>query len=186
MSDLNPYTPGTTPPRSPWWKNWKIVVLVLFVGAIGALFGMERLRIYTVPTNSMAPTIKDGETVTMEGVTFFMRSPRRGDIIVFRTGGLEGFSTDQRFVKRVIGEPGEQLKISDGKLYINGHVTPITNASGEIVITCPPGPGSKYLELTIPPNSYFAIGDNTASSYDSRGFGCIPRGNILGRVCFRK
>jgi len=186
MSAHPPHTPLSAPTRPHRRLHWSIIIPLAILLPAAVLFLCERLRVYTVPNDTMAPTIKKDETIIMEGATFFWRSPRRGDVIVFKSDGIPGLPPGQRWVKRVIGEPGDHLKISEGKLYIHSVLTPVRNATGEIPITAPPNFQLTYEDLTIPPDSYFTIGDNAAESWDSRSWGCVPRANILGRVCFRQ
>lgn len=105
---------------------------------------------------------------------------------MFRAEGIPGLPQDQIYVKRVAGEPGDRLKISDGNLYINGNIVLLSNAFGKIDYTVLPGTGaaSTNIELAVPENCYYVLGDNSYNSLDSRYFGCIPRRNVKGRVAF--
>jgi len=121
-----------------------------------------------------------------EGMTFLVRKPRRGEIVVFRTDGVASLPPAQLYVKRVAGEPGDHLRISEGKLFINDKQVSLSNAVGEIVYDLPPG-ADRFLpktDLTVPDDCYFVLGDNSINSLDSRFWGSVPRGNIIGRVSF--
>jgi signal peptidase I len=87
-------------------------------------------------------------------------------------------------VKRIIGEPGEHLRVVDGKLFINDREETVRSAFGPIAIIAPYSQ-SLQTDLVIPRGQYFVIGDNAINSYDSRHFGPIPAENIKGRVVFR-
>src|SRR5512146_974565 len=80
------------------------------------LFGL--LRPFSVPTGAMTPAVSSGDHVMMERLTFRSRRPRRGDVVCFKTDGIQGLPQAQVYVKRVAGEPGEHLQIAGGKLYI--------------------------------------------------------------------
>ena len=122
----------------------------------------------------------------MERLTFRSRRPRRGDVVCFKTDGIQGLPQAQVYVKRVAGEPGEHLQIADGKLNINGRYIVLSNASGAISYFLPPlaGPPPAQTDLVVPKDCYFLLGDNSRNSLDSRFYGSVPRGNILGRISF--
>lgn len=129
----------------------------------------------------MTPEISPGDRLLMLRLLF--RQPHRGDIVVFNTADIVGLPEDQFYVKRVVGEPGEQVRIADGKLYINGAVVTLSNRFGNIEYLPPIGTMiPPHTEMKIPSGAYFVVGDNSTNSYDSRYYGCVPRANIKGRI----
>lgn len=144
------------------------------------------LRPYYIPTDSMDPAVVRGDHVIAEGITFLVRKPHRGDIVVFRTDGIQGLQPPAMYDKRIVGEPGEHLRISDGKLYINETRVGITNINGEIAYPIAEQLKQFFLHtnVTIPKDQYFVIGDNSTNSLDSRVWGCLPAKNIVGRIWF--
>jgi signal peptidase I len=98
------------------------------------------------------------------------RNPKRGQIIIFRSV-QEG---SQDLVKRVIGMPGDTVEVRDGAVWLNGQ------KQDEPYIKEPMYPFSAYGPYKVPPNCYFAMGDNRNDSYDSRFWGCVPRANLIG------
>jgi signal peptidase I len=187
----------TTPPSSQRIQqaglDRKAKVLII-LSAICGLFmaSLVTLRIFGliypfyIPTGSMSPAVSPGDHVIMEGLTFLKRKPHRGDIIAFRSDGIVSLQSATIYDKRIVGEPGEHLRISDGKLYVNDVRVMITNGTGEIFY-----PLTEQLEslnpktdVTVPEGQYFVIGDNSTNSFDSRFWGCLPAKNIIGRIWF--
>jgi signal peptidase I len=102
----------------------------------------------------------------------------RGDIVIFDafSAAETTCGTSGRFVKRVIGLPGENVDLSATGLHVNDRPVEapyLVESAADL-----PAPGS----WTVPPDAYFLIGDNVRLSCDSREFGGVPKGNILGRV----
>ena len=127
----------------------------------------------------------------MENFTFQIREPRRGDIVVFKSGGIEKLdrvSPGTRYTKRIVGEPHDQVLLSNDVLFINDKLTVISNDFGPVVYRMPSIPAgffqSALTDVTVPDGSYFLLGDNSTKSNDSRMFGSVPRQNIIGRVWF--
>lgn len=162
------------------------VVGAIFVGLVIALRLFGLVRPFSVPTGGMAPAISPGDHVMLESFTFLSRGPRRGDVVCFKTDGISMLPPGQIYVKRLAGEPGEHLRISDGKLYINDKYVAMSNAAGQISRLLPPPVGVTPLitDKSIPNGYYFVLGDNSTNSLDSRFWGCVSRGNILGRIWF--
>ena len=87
----------------------------------------------------------------------------------------------QSFIKRVIGLPGEHIKIEDGKVYINGEEYKEDYLQEDVKTTA----NGVFTDFVVPENYVFAMGDNRAESTDCRSFGCIPLEKIEGRVVLR-
>jgi signal peptidase I len=162
------------------------VILFFFIAVLGVLRVCGLIRPFYVPTGAMTPTVAAGDYVMMEGVTFLERKPRRGDVVVFRTDGIDLLPSKTIFVMRIAGEPEEHVRISDGRLYINDARVVISNDVGEIVYSLPPRSQSfgSNTDLTVPKGQYYVLGDNSTNSFDSRFWGCLPAGNVMGRIWF--
>ena len=144
------------------------------------------LRPFSVPTGAMIPAISPGDRIVMEGITFLSRQPRHGDVVVFKTDGIDSLPPRTFYVKRVAGEPGDRVRLSGDKLFISGAEVLLSNVAGRIVYELPPGAaGFAQTNVTVPLGSYFVLGDNSTNSSDSRFWGSVPRSNIIGRVSFR-
>lgn len=185
----------------------------LLVTVILALFGTTFLvQAFKIPSSSMEKTLLVGDHLLVNKFVFAdrngagwgllpYREVRRGDIIVFKYP----FPPYQHFVKRVVGVPGDRLKIVERQVFINGealeepykiHRRP--QAAGNFQDNFPPsddyfayGLEDEWMrelarathdnELDIPPGKYFAMGDNRDNSQDSRYWGFVDRRNIIGR-----
>lgn len=119
---------------------------------------------------SMLPTLPDGRYLLINKWTYRLRPPRRGEIVVLRAPGKEHWS----YVKRVVGLPGETVVIQAGRIRVNGRVLREPYALGKTYPEMGP--------LQIPEEAYFVLGDNRSNSEDSRQFGPVPRGRILGKI----
>lgn len=156
-------------------------------GIVDSLRALGFLHPFSTPTSAMAPTISSGDHIIMEGVTFLNRKPRRNDIVVFRTDGIDSLPGGNFYVKRVVGTPGDRLRIEDGKLFVNETPIEFRNAAEEIHYTFLPGArylGSDTEEVIVTPDHYFVLGDNSPISADSRIWGFVPTRNIVGRALY--
>lgn len=128
--------------------------------------------------SSMEPKLHDGDQVILDKITYRFQKPKRFEIVVFP--GPEG--RKKLYVKRIIGLPGETVKISDGKVYINGQEIAADYAKDHMTPN-----GNMKKELTLDKDEYFVMGDNRNNSRDSRYLevGPVKRSEIIGRVVFR-
>lgn len=123
---------------------------------------------------SMFPTLADGENLVIHRWKLHYRAPRRGDVVAIRIPAFPSMS-----VKRVVGLPGEHVRVREGKVFINGtaldeaYVNPFGWWDGGVLGT---------REFVIAPACYFVLGDNRSVSVDSRSFGAIHRDCIAGYV----
>jgi len=191
---MNPTVPPPLPQpqRLSVSRSNKIVIGLacipaLVLGAFVVLRMVGLVRPFFVPTAGMTPAISSGDHVMVEGFSFLVRHPRRGEIVVFKTDGIASLPTGQFFVKRVAGEPGDHVRISEGRLFINDKPVILSNAVGEIVYDLPLGAerDSPMTDFTVDDDCYYVLGDNSTNSLDSRFWGGVPRRNIVGRIAFR-
>ncbi|MCR5086663.1 MAG: signal peptidase I [Lachnospiraceae bacterium] len=133
----------------------------------------------TVVDASMEPTLTEGDSIVIDTVTYKIRSPRRNEVIVFRQGDSEHSFYN---IKRVIGLPGEKVRISEGVVYINGSALP-EFANVETMIL----PGLANYEITLGEDEYFVLGDSRNNSEDSRyaTIGNVKKSDIIGRAWIR-
>ena len=137
------------------------VVLFFLINAVSA-----RIKI---DGSSMEPNLHHGEFVIVSKINYRFGEPERGDVVVFDFPR----NITQEYIKRIIGMPGEQIRVGDGKVYING-----------ILLTEP------YLniepkyegEWVVPENNLFVLGDNRNNSSDSHTWGIVPMDNVIGEA----
>lgn len=153
------------------------VVVALAIFVIAYLF---LLQPHQVKGNSMYPNYHDGEFLLTDKISYRLREPKRGEVVIFRAPGRE----EVDFIKRIVGLPGERLKIENGRLVVNGEVLAETYLPEDsLTIT-----GSYFdegEEIILPDNAYFVFGDNRSHSSDSREWGPVPAENIVGRAWLR-
>jgi len=151
-----------------WARDFFFSVLVSF---FIILFVYQPVK---VEGGSMEPGLEDQERIFINKLVYRWEKIERGDIIVFR------YPRDPRksFIKRVIGIPGDQVRISYGHVYINGKPLEEDYVPDEYADS------RSYPMTIIPPGSYFVLGDHRSMSNDSRDFGPVQRAYIYGKAVF--
>ena len=188
-SSTPPRLPGAQ--RTPLGRPLKLLIglavaaTVLFVALLALRIG-HLVMWFNVPTGAMSPAISTGDHALMQGISYLGREPHRGDVVVFKTDGTGPLPSGQFYVMRVAGEPGDQLRIFDGRLYVNNQQVTLCNAAGAIAYFPPQGRDATAprFEATVPTAHYFVLGDNSTNSLDSRYWGSLPRNNVIGRMEF--
>lgn len=191
MTDFSPENetqpaPEAAPARQEWKQFLReiletvglAVILFLVINVISA-----RVR---VEGYSMLPTLDNGEYVLISRLSYKLGDFQRGDIIVFRPPmypdapfwqrlfGLPGFDDKyEDYIKRIIGLPGDTVRIANGTVYIND--VPLI----EPYIAAPPDYSNEW---TVPESQLFVLGDNRNNSADSHAWGFLPEENILGKA----
>jgi signal peptidase I len=173
--------------------GWRVTIdwLVTIVGAILIVLALKAWVVnpYRIPSSSMEPTLhcarpgsgceaRFSDRVLAARFLFHLRKPKRGDIVVFDTPALAAVKCGAggTFVKRLIALPGETWEERNGYVYIDGKRLdePYVKDTRRDVFS--------YPKRTIPEGQYFFMGDNRASSCDSREWGTVPRKNLIGKV----
>ncbi len=168
-------------------REWVESIVVAFILAM--VIRTFVVQAFKIPTGSMRTTLLEGDLILVNKFIYgakipltglslpALRQPKRGDVIVF----ISPESPKKDFIKRLVALPGETAEIKSGTVYINDK--PLTDSvfnqryyynRGEF--------GEVGKKIMIPENSFFVLGDNSASSQDSRYWGFVPRKNILGEA----
>jgi signal peptidase I len=138
------------------------------------------LQPHQVRGDSMLPNFHNNEYLLTDKITYRFRDPRRGEVVVFQAPGNERFD----YIKRIIGLPGEKVRIENGDVYINNQlIDEVAYLHGDNTS------GGSFLnngeQIIVPENQYFVLGDNRDGSHDSRAWGFVPEENIIGKAWFR-
>lgn len=125
---------------------------------------------YQISGPSMQNTLHSNQFVLVNKLAYLFRAPERGDVIVFH----EPDQTGRDLIKRVIGLPGDTIKLDSTHVWVNGVQL------NEPYITNTYNPGAQA--ITVPAGNYFVMGDNRPVSEDSRYFGFVPKDYIVGKA----
>lgn len=152
--------------------HWRTVVSVSLQIALLAFIAIAFfMRVPQVSGFSMAPHITSGEIVLINTLDYRFRAPARGDIIAFRH---DSGDSSEVFIKRVVGVPGDRVRIDRGTVYVNGEAL----REPYVEFTDP----RSFPERTVPPSSLYVLGDNRAASDDSRFWGFVAQNDIIGKA----
>lgn len=158
---------------------WEVAKIVIIAAVIVIPIRYFLFQPFFVRGQSMDPNFENGDYLIVDEISYKFRSPQRGEVVVFKYPD----NPSQRFIKRIIGLPGETIEIKEGK---------ITIYNGENILSLDE---SSYLDSSLytsgdikvglAENEYFVLGDNRPFSYDSRRFGVLPEEYIIGRFFLR-
>ncbi len=160
------------------WEITKITIVALIIVIPIRVFVFQP---FFVSGASMEPNFHDFDYLIIDEISYRLGQPQRGDVIVFYNPA----DTSQRFIKRIIGLPGETVKIQGGAVYIRD------KQEGDFALLDESGYLAEGLEtkgnetITLGQGQYFVMGDNRDSSYDSRSFGPVDEEYIIGRNVFK-
>ncbi len=141
-----------------------LILALVFYFLIDSFF--PRVRVENI---SMKPTLQPGELLLVNKLAYRFGEPGHGDVVIFHYPG----NPQEDYIKRVIGVPGDEILIQDGKVMVNG--TELT----EPYISAPPAYRGSWM---VPEDQIFVLGDNRNQSSDSHSWGFVPIENLVGKA----
>ncbi len=151
-----------------WMRD--LIIAVAIAGFI-ILFLYQPVK---VEGNSMQPNLEDQERIFINKFVYRLEPIARGDVVVFRYPR----DPSKSYIKRVVGVPGDRVRVSAGRIYLNGE--PLR----EDYVSSSESDLRSYPEVTVPEGSYYVLGDHRMMSNDSREFGAVQERYIYGKAVF--
>lgn len=175
-------------------KSWvretvEVIIVALLLAFVIKVFAFE---LYKIPSGSMIPTLLVGDRIVVVKFIYGprlpfvskrlpgMREPKRGEIVVFVAPSPE--DRQKAFIKRFIASEGETVEISNGKLLVDGKPVDEPEAFRKVYYYNRGDFGVEGKPIKVPKDSYFVLGDNSASSKDSRYWGFVPKNFLIGKA----
>ncbi|MCE4067742.1 MULTISPECIES: signal peptidase I [Pseudomonas] len=170
----------------PFWRNMAVPACLLgglyILNPLGVPSQDPRLRLlggstFSIKSSSMTPGLQPGDYILVNAATYAFGEPVDGEVVVFRPPD----NPAHIYIKRIAGRPGDRLRITGGKLFVNGrevtqsYLDASQNQRED---------SRRMQEQVVPEGQYFMLGDNRDNSQDSRYFGYVPRANLIGRAAY--
>ena len=154
-------------------------IKVILTAIVIAFIITQFIRPTLVRGESMYPTLAEDDYLIVNKISYKAKTPKRGDIIVFKTNLLQEDGTSKDLVKRVIATEGDHLIIKNFKVYVNGKIIEEPYIKEQYT--------SGDIDIIIPKNKIFAMGDNREKSLDSRydEVGLVDEEDLMGKVSVR-
>jgi len=178
---------GTNIKKKSVVREWVESIVVAFILAM--FIRTFVVQAFKIPTGSMRPTLLVGDIILVNKFIYGakipftgyklpkVRSPKRGDIMVF----IYPEDAKKDFIKRLVGLPGDTVEIKNGTIYVNDQPL-VDNGFSQRYYYNRGDFAEDGKKIVVPRDNYFVLGDNSASSQDSRYWGFVPEKNILGQA----
>ncbi len=162
--------------RKVYFSLLDIAQTLLLAAAAFVVVYMFLFRPFQVKGESMFPNFKDSEYLITNIISMKIGDPKLGDVVVFKAPT----EPDKDFIKRVIGVPGDKVMVKNGDVYLNDKLLDESKYLKPSVKTYSGSFLQEGQEVTVPQGYFFVLGDNRSYSSDSREWGFVPKGNIVG------
>ncbi len=175
--------PDTTPENEPTSQSflWDLTKMVVLAFALMIGFRIFIAEPFIVSGSSMVPNFHNKEYLVVDKLSYKFSDPKRGDVIVFHYPK----DTSQYFIKRIIGLPGEKVKVDNGKVIIYNSENPDGKTLNEPYLPNQDVTFGKDGVVALGDNEYFVLGDNRLASSDSRVWGILPKHDFVGKAWLR-
>ncbi len=167
--------PAPTKEASYGWMMVRELVETVVLSLIIFLLIRQVVQNYRIENHSMEPNFYEGQFVLVNKLAYWFGEPRRGDVVVFHNPR----NTNEDYIKRIIGLPGDTVEVRDQKVFINGQPLP------EDFPHNPMPPGEYIGPVVVGDGQLFVMGDNRPNSSDSRVFGPIEQNLVVGQAWLR-
>ena len=158
---------------------WEVVKIVILAFAIVIPIRYFLFQPFVIQGASMEPNFHNADYLIVDEISYRFQAPERGQVIVFKYP----LDPSKRFIKRIIGLPGETVETKDGQVYITKDGQTMVLKEGQYL---PAGLNVPDMSpMTLKSNQYFVLGDNRPYSSDSQDWGPVPSKYIIGKVEFR-
>lgn len=169
------------PTQTSKWRPWLSFLGMLALVVLITL-GLRTFVFvpYEIPSGSMERTIMTGDMVFSEKVSYYFRTPERGDIVTFDDPEVEG----RTLIKRVIAVGGQMVDLQGGFVYVDGERLdePYTLGKASYPLSHTADDADVSFPYEVPQGELWVMGDNRTASQDSRYFGSIPANSVTGRA----
>ncbi len=160
--------------------SWDIIKVTAIALILAGLVRYFLVQPFFVEGASMEPNFEDGEYLLIDEISYYFKSPQRGEVIVFHYP----LDTSKYYIKRVIGLPGETVEIKNGKIVIYNDGNPDGLFISENYLS-QEDTTTGDIKKKLGQNEFFVLGDNRSASSDSRQWGALPKNDIVGRAWIR-
>jgi signal peptidase I len=169
--------------RLAGWTTF--LALVLGYHLTSSFVQNQLSRTFKITTGDMTPALMPGDALISLNCAYWFGKPQRGDVVVFATRHIESplIPQDTYYVKRIAALPGEEVRVLNGYLTVNGSrlgTSPVVTEEKQSLALR--GLFAATNTFVVPPDTFFVLGDNFTNSYDSRHFGAVPRRSLVGRA----
>jgi signal peptidase I len=170
-----PIAAASTPPQASTWIMVRELIETVALSLIIFLLIRQVVQNYRIENHSMEPNFYEGQFVLVNKLAYRLGEPQRGDVVVFHNPR----NTNEDYIKRIVGLPGDTVEVRDAKVFINGEAL-VEDFPHNYIMQ-----GEYMPPVTVADSQLFVMGDNRPNSSDSRVFGPIDQNLAVGKAWLR-